>query len=201
MSASDEERIAGKFRRYGWLGVWIQAVLGILPLAMLCYILLKKTTNSGVMLGFMDYLALVGLAILAFTTFWSYRYTRLARRIADPGLRPEWTLVVKTLRVGIWASCIGIVVSLLLLIIEVFRLLFLFLKTPQAGVPVIRTEAENRAAWVSAIDVVSLLAEVCTLVGELLVVAFALWLLFAVLKQMGVFDGADHPADAASSTT
>jgi hypothetical protein len=194
MLASDEERIAGKFRRYGWLGVWIQVVLGILPLAMLCYILFGKATNSGATFGILDYLALAGLLILDFTTFWSYRYTRLARRIVDPEQRPEWTSVTNMLRVGIWASCIGIVVSLLLLVIEVFRLLFLFLKAPQGGVPVIRTEAENRAAWVSAIDVVSLLAEICTLVGELLVVAFALWLLFAVLKHMGVFDGAEHPA-------
>jgi len=157
---------------------------------------LGKATGSRVALGVMDYLALVGLAILAFTTFWSYRYTRLARRIADPELRPEWTSVAKTLRVGIWASCVGIVVSMLLLIAEVLRLLFLFLKTPQAGVPVIQTQAENRSAWVSAIDVVSLLAEICTLVGELLVVAFTLWLLFAVLKHVGVFGRLDDPADA-----
>jgi hypothetical protein len=104
--------------------------------------------------------------------------------------------VAKTLRVGIWASCVGIVVSMLLLIAEVLRLLFLFLKTPQAGVPVIQTQAENRSAWVSAIDVVSLLAEICTLVGELLVVAFTLWLLFAVLKHVGVFGRLDDPADA-----
>ena len=197
MSATDEQWIAKIFHRFGWLAVWIQAILGILPLAMLGYVVLGKATGSRVSLGVMDYLALVGLAILAFTTFWSYRYTRLARRIADPELRPEWTSVAKTLRVGIWASCVGIVVSLLLLIAEVLRLLFLFLKTPQAGVPVIQTQAENRSAWVSAIDVVSLLAEICTLVGELLVVAFTLWLLFAVLKHVGVFGRLDDPADAA----
>lgn len=196
MSATDEQWIAKKFHRFGWLAVWIQAILGILPLAMLGYVVLGKATGSRVALGVMDYLALVGLAILAFTTFWSYRYTRLARRIADPELRPEWTSVAKTLRVGIWASCIGIVVSMMLLIAEVLRLLFLFLKTPQAGVPVIQTQAENRSAWVSAIDVVSLLAEICTLVGELMVVAFTLWLLFAVLKHVGVFGRLDDSADA-----
>jgi hypothetical protein len=193
MSTTDEQWLANKFHRYGWLGVWVQLVLGILPLAMLCYVLLGKTFGPGVTLGIMDYLALVGLAILAFTTFWSYRYTRVARRIADPDPvnRPEWTAVTRMLRVGIWASAVGIVVSILLLLAEVLRLLFLFMKTPQAGVPVLRTEAENRTNWVSAIDVVTLLAEICTLVGELLVVAFTLWLLFAVLKHMGVFSRAD----------
>lgn len=198
MSLSDEQKLANKFHRYGWLGVWAQLLLGILPLAMLCYMLLGKATGESITLGLMDYLALAGLVILAFTAFWSYRYTRLARRIADPERRPDWTSVAKMLRVGIWASCIGIVVSLLLLIIEVLRLLFLFLKTPQAGVPVIRTEAGNRTAWVSAIDVVSLLAELCTLIGELMVVAFTLWLLFALLKHIGVFGRLDDPAAASS---
>lgn len=196
MSTTDEQWLAAKFHRYGWLGVWVQLILGILPLAMLCYVLLGKTFGPGVVLGVMDYLALVGLAILAFTTFWSYRYTRVARRITDPEKRPDWTSVTRMLRVGIWASAIGIVVSILLLLVEVLRLLFLFLKTPQAGVPVFRTEADNRTAWVSAVDVVSLLAEICTLVGELLVVAFTLWLLFAVLKHMGVFSRDNELRDA-----
>jgi hypothetical protein len=133
------------------------------------------------------------LAILAFTTFWSYRYTRLARRIADPEQRPEWTDVTKILRVGIWASCAGIAISMLLLIVEFLRLLFLFLKTPQAGVPAIQFQAD-RTAWVSAVDMVSLLAEICTLAAELLIVALALRLLFAVLKHMGVFGKLDEAA-------
>lgn len=199
MSPSDEQKLANKFHRYGWLGVWVQLVLGILPLAMLCYVLLGKATGENVTLGLMDYMALGGLVVLAFTMFWSYRYTRLARRITDPERRPEWSAVARMLRVGIWASSLGIVISLLLMIIEVLRLLFLFLKTPQAGVPVIRTEAGNRTAWVSAIDVVSLLAEICTLVGELMIIAFTLWLLFALLKHIGVFGRLDDPATTASA--
>ena len=85
-------------------------------------------------------------------------------------------------------------VSVLLIVIEVLRLLFLFLKTPQAGVPVIQTQADSRTAWVSAMDVVSLLAEICTLVGELFVIALTLWLLFTVLKHVGVFGRLDDPA-------
>jgi hypothetical protein len=111
-------------------------------------------------------------------------------------LRPEWASVDKTLRFGTWASCIGIFVSLFLLIVEVLRLLILFLKTPQAGVTVIQTQAQSRAEWVSAMDVVSVLAEVCTLVGELFVVGLSLWLLFAVRKHVGVFGKLDEPANS-----
>src|SRR5690606_28654524 len=114
---------------------------------------------------------------------------------------PSWSRVVRTLWIGIWAGCIGIVVSVALMLIEVVRLLILFMKAPQGGVPVIRTEAANRTDWVSAMDVVSLLAELCTLIGELVVAGLAVWLLFNVLRQVdatppGSTDTVDAPATA-----
>jgi hypothetical protein len=71
----------------------------------------------------------------------------------------------------------------MLMLVEVVRLLILFLKAPQGGVPVMRTDIESRTAWVSAIDVVTLLAELCTLIGELVILGFTLWLLFAVTRH------------------
>lgn len=191
-----EQKIAKAFSRLGWIGLWVQAVLAILPTVMIGYVVFGKMTGARPTLGFMDYLALVGLAILAFTAFWSFRYTRLGKRIADPERRPAWTSVVRTLWVGLWASCAGIAVSLLLMVVEVVRLLILFMKAPQAGVPVIRTEIESRTAWVSAIDVVTLLAELCTLVGELLILGFTLYLLFAVTRYVSHFGSANDTESA-----
>ena len=82
----------------------------------------------------------------------------------------------------LWASCLGIAFSLLTLFIEVIRLLILFLKAPQGGVPVIRTELDSRTQWVSAMDAAGLLAEVCTLAGEFLLLGLTLWLLFRVTR-------------------
>jgi len=73
---------------------------------------------------------------------------------------------------------------MLMLVLEVTRLVILVLRTPQAGVPVMQLGAES-AAWVSAIDVVSLLADVSTLGAELLVFAVTLWLLFRVTRAAG----------------
>jgi hypothetical protein len=155
----------------------------ILPIFMLFYVIYGKMAGVRDSLGFTDYLALVGLCILAFTTFWSFYYTRLARRMQDPERRPTWDSVVRILWIGLWASCLGIVVSLVSLFIEVFRLLILFLKAPQGGVPAIRTELESRTQWVSAMDTVSLLTEVCTLTGEFLLLGLTLWLLFRVTRK------------------
>ncbi len=191
---SSVQGLANSFRRLGWTGFCVQAALAILPLAMLGYLAFGRANGTHLAFGFVDYLAFLGLGMLLFTTFWSYRYTRVARRLADPDKPPSWTAVFRTLWIGVWASCIGIFVSVVLLVIEVVRLLIHFLKAPQGGVPVIRTETDDRAAWVSAMDIVSLLAELCTLIGELVIVGFTLWLLFKVFRQAG-----DFPPNSASS--
>ena len=191
MSATGTEKIAKAFSRFGWIAVGVQLLLAITPIVLLCYIVLGKVFGADVAWSVTDYLAIVGLVILAFTTFWAWRYTRIARQIADPASRPPRNSLVRTLWVGVWASSLGIVVSLVLLFIEVIRLLVLFLRTPQAGVPVLQTQAEDRLMWVSAIDAVSLLAELCTLTGELLVLGLSLWLLFRVTAHA---DDYDHSA-------
>lgn len=196
MEDSKLQAIARSFSRLGWIGFWIQAVLAILPVLMLAYYLFGMATQGKLTFGFFDYIAFLGLLILAFTTFWSYRYTRLAPRIADSDRRPKWTSVARTLWIGVWASCAGIAVSVLLLVIEVVRLLILLLKAPQGGVPVIRTEIDTRTQWVSAIDVLTLLAELCTLIGELLIVGITLWLLLKITRSQHLFDsttGTDAP--------
>jgi hypothetical protein len=205
MDESQVRRIARAFTRLGWTGVWIQAALAILPAVMIAYALLGRmtfvggATGSRASLGFLDSLAICGLAILAFTTFWSYRYACLGKRIAMPGQRPAWSRVIHTLWVGLWASCAGIALSLLLMIVEVLRLLVLLLKAPQGGVPVMRTDIDSRMSWVSAIDVVTLLAELCTLTGELVVLGFTLWLLFSVTRHGKLHDAASPPAGGFSA--
>lgn len=173
------QKLAQSFRRFGWAGFFIQLILAIIPLFMLGYFLINKATGGETQLRITDFLGLIGLAALGFTIIWSYRYTRIGTRLQDPNRRPTMASIMRTLWVGLWAGCFGISVSVLLLLIEVIRLVFLFLKAPQAGVPVVQTQI-GRDGWVSAIDAVSLLAELCTLIGELTVVGFSLWLMYRV---------------------
>lgn len=196
MASNDLQKLAALFRRLGWLGVWIQAALAIVPLGMIAYLLLGKLTGATPRLGFIDSLALVGLALLLFTTLWSYRYTRLADRLVDSERTPPVGRVQRTLWTGLWAGCAGVAVSLLLMFVEVVRLLLLFLKTPQGGVPVLRTDATQRSDWVSAIDVVTLLAELCTLAGELVVIGLTLRLLFAVTRRGAAWEAEPAAVDA-----
>lgn len=174
------ETLARSFHRLGWLGVVVQAVLALNSVVLLAWAFVGAVPGARPM-GRTGYLALVGLAILLFTTFWSYRYVTLGARMREPDRRPTRAAVVSTLWIGLWASGLGIAVSMLMLVVEVTRLVILVLRTPQAGVPVMQLGAET-AAWVSAIDVVSLLADVSTLGAELLVFGVTLWLLFRVTR-------------------
>jgi len=183
MARAQPETIARSFYRLGWLAVVIQALLALNAITVFSWASFGTALGSRQTLTRTDLLVAVGLAILVFTTFWSYRYTRLAERIADPARRPPRTSVVNTLWVGLFASGLGIAISLFLLMIEVARLMILVLRTPQAGVPVIQTQADS-AAWVSAIDVVRLLADVSTLAGEMVASGLTIWLLFRVTRTV-----------------
>jgi len=177
---SKSKSLAKAFWRLGWIGFFVQIALGSIPVMLMIYALVfggsaASATRSG--LPLVEYLTIAGILILLFTTLWSYRYTRLANRIADPQRRPPADAVQRVAWTGVAASTVGIVFSMLVMLAEVTHLLFYFLRAPQAGVPVIQTTG-GPASWVSAVDIVSLMALILTLFGEVIVLALSLWLLF-----------------------
>jgi len=177
---SKSKSLARAFRRLGWIGFFVQVALGSIPVVLMIYAFVfggsaASATRSG--LPLVEYLTIAGILILLFTTLWSYRYTRLANRIADPQRRPSADAVQRVAWTGVAASTVGIVFSMLVMLAEVTHLLFYFLRAPQAGVPVIQTTG-GPASWVSAVDIVSLMALIVTLFGEVIVLALSLWLLF-----------------------
>jgi len=177
---SKASSVAKVYSRLGWAGLWIQIVLGSLPiLAMAYYFFFSRTPREprgG--LAFVEYLTIANLVLLLFTIFWSYRYTRLARRIADPEKRPPKSQAISVVWTGVLASTAGMLFSMLVLLIEAGSLLFYFLKAPQGGIPVVQTSGGAAAHFVSTVDMVSLMALILTLFAELIVLVFSLWLLF-----------------------
>jgi hypothetical protein len=127
---------------------------------------------------FIEYLTIANLLLLGFTTYWSYRYTQLSKRIMDPANRPTEAHVAGSVWTGVIVSTVGMMFSMIVMLIEAANLLFYFLKAPQAGMPVIQTSGTEAVHWVSAVDMVSLVALILTLFAELLVLIFGLWLLF-----------------------
>ena len=181
---SNPEKIAKQFSRLGWIGFWIQVVLIILPVILLLYVLFISSPESAQRKGIdlSNYLSYGSLLVMLFTIFWFYQYTRLAKRIPDPESRPPLSSVLRTLWIGMGASCLGILFSMILMINAVLRILFILLATPQTGVPVAAMGGDP-AKTLSAFDAVSLTSLLFTLSAELIVLAISLWLLFRVTRR------------------
>jgi hypothetical protein len=161
----------------------MQVVLIILPVILLIYVLFIAGSESDQSKGIdlSNYLSYGSLLVMLFTIFWFYQYTRLAKRISDPELRPPQASVMRSLWIGLGAGCLGILFSMILMINAVLRILFILLATPQTGVPFSATGGDP-SKTLSAIDAVSLTSLLFTLSAELIVLAFSLWLLFRVTR-------------------
>jgi len=129
-----------------------------------------------------NYLSYGSLLIMVFTTIWFLRYPSIANQIIDTARRPRRASVERTLWVGVWASSLGIVFSMILLFGAAWRLLFTLLANPQTGVIIAPGPGGDPVQSISAIDAVSLTALLIILVAELLVLSFSIWLLFRTMR-------------------
>ena len=185
LQGSKIEGLANTFRRLGRVGFWMQVVLGSFPVVLMLYIFLFSggLSASGTRAGLplVEYLTVLNLLVLLFTTIWFYRYSGLSRRMLDPETRPSGPKVLPAVWIGLVASSLGAVFSVVVLILEVGQLLFYFLTAPQAGMPAIQTTpgtVGGAASWVSTADVASLMALLLTLTAEVIALLLGLWLLF-----------------------
>lgn len=179
------EKLAQQFTRLGWIGFWIQVVLLIVPFFLLVYVLFisgpESAQDRGIDLG--NYLSYGSLLVMLFTTIWFFRYTRLGRRIADPQSRPAESTVLSALWTGLWAGCLGIFFSMLLLMSAVGRLLFVLMANPQTGIQIAQSLGGDPTRSLSAMDAASLTSLLILLTAELVVLTFSLWLLFQTTRS------------------
>ena len=181
---ANPDRLAKQFSRLGWIGFWIQFALLAVPIVLLIYVLFVSSPESAQRRGIdlSNYLSFGSLLVMVFTTFWFYRYTRLGKRIADPELRPPQSSALRTLWIGLWAGCLGIFFSMLLLLSAVGRMLFVLMANPQTGMQIAQGLGTDPTKSLSAMDAVSLTSLLFLLTAELLVLTFSLWLLFRTTR-------------------
>lgn len=174
------DSLSKSFIRLGWVGFWLQVVLGALPVVLMFYLFVFSGSLSGPRSGMplVEFLTLLNLLVLVFTIVWFYRYPPLGRVIGDPQARPTEAEVLGRVWTGLVASSLGILFSMAVMILEVGQLLFYFLSAPQAGIPAIQTTGAAAASWVSAVDLVSLMALLLMLAAEVISLVLGLWLMF-----------------------
>ena len=86
------------------------------------------------------------------------------------------------------ASSIGLLFSMIVMMTETGHLLFYFLAAPQGGFPVLQMHnTDSTTGWVSAVDMMSLMALSLLVFAELVVLILSLWLLFRTMQVSAEF--------------
>ena len=195
LAPAAEDRLARAFWRAGWIGFWMQVAVGVICIGLFGYSIISDrggAIGTRSQLTLLNYMTMVSLLFLVFTTLWSCRYIFLSQRIADPDRRPPASKVRRAIGIGVGASAIGLVLSMLIMLFEVTQLFIYFLQVPKAGVPVIQT-TNGPASWISAGDILNLTVVVFTTFIEVLVLVIGLWLLFRMSVSSTEYP---HPHDA-----
>ncbi len=174
-----ERRLGQRFSRVGWLGFWLQIVLGAVPVALgtWFYLLSPNVTMPGGRIPLVSLLAVCVLVILLFTTALFFYYTRVGRRLRAGTSRWTRPRLKGLVRFGLAASGISVLFSAVIMLGEITHMLLTFLEFPQGGVPVIQTTMQD-STWISALDVLSLLALALSVIAEILVLGLGLWLMY-----------------------
>ncbi len=177
--------LASGFSRLGAAGLWAQLMMGAIPFAIMMYTLLFTSPSlpgGHSALPLVQYFSIVDLFLLVFIIFWFYRYTRIGKRIKASPARVSLNGIRRTVWIGLVATTLAILFSMIVLLFEVGNMLFHFLSAPQAGIPTVQTTVNGIANWVSAADMMSLLSLILTLAGEIFALIFGLLLLFRTLQ-------------------
>jgi hypothetical protein len=91
---------------------------------------------------------------------------------------PPESYLVGTVWIGVLATTVGMLFSMIVILIDTANIVFYFLKSPQAGIPVVQTSGTAASYWVSTFDIASLMALVLFLFADLIVLVSSLWPLF-----------------------
>jgi hypothetical protein len=177
---ANPQQLGATFTKLGWIGFVIQLVLLSLPLVLALYMLFGFTPESPARRGIdlSNFLSWGSLLVAVFTAVWFFRYPGLGRRIAEGDTGLSGAGVLKTVWIGVWASGIGIVFSMLLLFAESSRILFVMLANPQTGLMISPNIGANPNQSISALDGISLITLLILLTAELVVLGLSLWLMY-----------------------
>jgi hypothetical protein len=172
-------RVILALRKWGWGSFWSQLVLAIIasiilvvttPFANRATIPGGVPTPSSPGLGMGILFTIVGLLVVYFSTFWSFRYTQLAQKLrgTNGGERPSKVQTVNLLKMGAIVNLVGMPITLIGANAIVGALTVKSL-TPQTGgfVPI----------TVQPIDMFVVQASILTILAHFISLFTSLWLL------------------------
>lgn len=177
--------IASTFRFTGWFSFWFQLVLTVVSSAILLFAAVSNRNPAGAnpTTGVGVVLTVCGIAVLGFNMFWSLaRYVSIGRKLVAPAAaRPKKADAIQTIRVGLVASLIGILLALLGAE-AIIGLLFgkAVNQFTALAVPGIGGFNQN---FIQPIDILVVQASINVVLAQFAAIAASLWLLNKMSKQ------------------
>ena len=174
-------RIARNFRIAGWIGLWVQAVVGVLS-AVMFFIFVLDENNSSVRASAGLFLAPALVAVFI-SVFWSFRYVSFGRKLANrnPDLRPKPKDAVRIVRIGLIIALVGQVLAIMGGESVVASLLIKGLSQQRMSVD--SRTGQFISGLISAGDILPLFAAINTTFTHFIGLCGSLWLQYVVDRQ------------------
>ena len=176
--------IARSFRWLGWIGFWLQAALGFVPLMVIVSSILFRPVQQRNVFSFGLWLAIACLAALIFSIFWCFRYTQLARQLEDPDARPAKSKVMRDLKLGLVTNFGIMAIAVLIALLRVGELTFKMMTLQQGATVVapnpIGTTLATTGTLITPSNMIAIQAMVNAMAAGLVGAIVALLLIYQV---------------------
>jgi Protein of unknown function (DUF3611) len=180
------QQIARSFRWLGWIGFWLQALLGLIPILVVVTAVLFGSRQQQVGFSSGLWLAIVCLIILCFSIYWCFRYTQLANQLEIRDLRPAKSHVIRDLKLGLVANIGMMAIAVLIALSRVGELTFKMLTLPQGGTIISPNQTGMiiaKGTLITPSNMIAIQAMVNTIAAGLVGVIVALLLLYQVRQH------------------
>lgn len=185
-------QIARSLRWLGWIGLWLQAFFGFIPLLVLVANVLSKPMQQTGGFSFGLWLAIACLAMLGFSIYWCFRYTRLANRLEDRDTRPAKAQVIRDLKLGLVANLAIMSISVLIALLRVGGLTFRMLTLPQGATVITPNQMGTTlgvpGTLIAPSNMIAIQAMLNTIAAGLVGVIVALLLLYQIGQHRSAAD-------------
>lgn len=179
------QRVAVALRRAGLICFWVQLVLAVISGIILFFAAVAAQTagaqasTSGTSGGL--FFAVAGLFVLAFSTYQAYAYTRLSKRLKDPGpQRPSRADTVKQIRITLISNLVGM--TLTLIAAEAIGGV-LFAKALSQPTSQLVLGAGTVRDFIQPLDLIVVLASNHTILAHFVGIVASIWLIDQIYKQ------------------
>jgi hypothetical protein len=174
-------KIAAQLRRVGWMGFWLQLALAVVASLIFLFAIPLASTGannpgtSGSLL-----FAVGGLLVLYASTYWSFRYVTISRKLKTPDLRPKKAETIKLVQWGVMSSILGMASSVMAAESIAGTLLG---KSLSSSISFATFNPEALSNIIKPLDILIVLANTHIITAHFIGIVASLWLLSQINKQ------------------